>query len=279
MSWEGFDAVSFYEELGQKYPEAEVVYSTLEGRLRRAFVRQFVQAQSGTLLDVGCNVGVHLKGYPGKKIGVDIAPSVLAIAQQRIPDGSFYAGSAEAMTFLENESVDAVLCTEVLEHIEHPKAAFAEFCRVLRPGGRFLVSTPNRLGNQHKDWIEADILEDYGVQKQAYFHTAFAPGELASMAGEIGLVVDDSGSFAHAVSYCGAMAYPVYDLATRVNRHTFHSRRLDHRLRQGLFLLERIIYRMVTLVGLRSYLNSKTTQGKFSYAVGHKPAREKSESR
>jgi ubiquinone/menaquinone biosynthesis C-methylase UbiE len=273
MSWGTFDAASFYDELGRKYPEAEVVYSTLEGRLRRAFVRHFVQSQSGTLLDVGCNVGVHLKGYEGKKIGVDLAPSVLAIAQQRIPDGTFYAGSAEAMAFLADESVDAVLCTEVLEHIEHPRAAFAEFCRVLRKGGRFLVSTPNRLSSQHEDWIEADILEDYGVEKQSYFHTAFAPSELASMAKDVGLAIYDSGSFGHAVSYCGAIAYPFYDIATRVNRHTFHSRRLDHALRRGLFLLERVIYRFVSLVGLRGYLNARVKQGKFSYVVGHKTGR------
>ena len=40
------------------------------------------------------------------------------------------------MTFVNDESVDVVLCTEVLEHIERPQTALAEFHRVMRNGGR-----------------------------------------------------------------------------------------------------------------------------------------------
>ena len=73
----------------RKYPEAAVVYSTLEGRLRRRFVRRFLKVQSGTLLDVGCNIGVHMEGYQGPRIGVDIAPSLVHAARKRVPALSF----------------------------------------------------------------------------------------------------------------------------------------------------------------------------------------------
>lgn len=39
-------------------------------------------------------------------------------------------------------SFDAVLCTEVLEHVAEPAAALAELHRVLAPGGRLLVTVP-----------------------------------------------------------------------------------------------------------------------------------------
>lgn len=39
-------------------------------------------------------------------------------------------------------SIDAILCTEVLEHVEEPLAAVSEFARLLRPGGRLLLSVP-----------------------------------------------------------------------------------------------------------------------------------------
>lgn len=47
----------------------------------------------------------------------------------------------EAMSFAD-ASFDAVICLEVLEHVRHPERAAAELMRVLRPGGRLLLSTP-----------------------------------------------------------------------------------------------------------------------------------------
>ncbi len=47
----------------------------------------------------------------------------------------------QAMTFAD-ESFDAVLCIEVMEHIANPFAAADEIFRVLRPGGRLLLTAP-----------------------------------------------------------------------------------------------------------------------------------------
>ena len=41
-------------------------------------------------------------------------------------------------------SFDAIISTEVIEHLENPRAAFREFSRLVRPGGRLLLTTPNQ---------------------------------------------------------------------------------------------------------------------------------------
>lgn len=43
---------------------------------------------------------------------------------------------------LPDDSVDAIMCTEVLEHIPHPIAAIQEFSRLVRPGGYLLLTAP-----------------------------------------------------------------------------------------------------------------------------------------
>lgn len=43
---------------------------------------------------------------------------------------------------VENESFDALLCTEVLEHIPYPMRAITEFSRILKPGGEIILTAP-----------------------------------------------------------------------------------------------------------------------------------------
>ena len=44
---------------------------------------------------------------------------------------------------LETGSLNALLCTEVLEHVEEPLRAISEFARLLRPGGKMFLSVPS----------------------------------------------------------------------------------------------------------------------------------------
>ncbi len=59
---------------------------------------------------------------------------------------TFMLGSVEDMGGLfPGEHFDVICCENVIEHLHEPLAAWREFARVLRPGGRLLVQTPNFL--------------------------------------------------------------------------------------------------------------------------------------
>ncbi|MFE0251189.1 class I SAM-dependent methyltransferase [Streptomyces sp. NPDC059010] len=100
-----------------------------------------------TILDIGCGDGTAAATaapfLPGHRIvGIDWSQDALRRARTRIP----YAVRGEltdgGLPF-RSGSADAVLFSEVIEHLVDPDAALDEIRRVLRPGGHLMLSTPN----------------------------------------------------------------------------------------------------------------------------------------
>lgn len=94
------------------------------------------------VLDLGAGAGIveamDLRGKASHICGVDPDPRVL--------DNPFLdearVGFGEAIP-CPDRSFDLVVADNVLEHLPDPPAVFREVARVLTPGGRFLVKTPN----------------------------------------------------------------------------------------------------------------------------------------
>jgi SAM-dependent methyltransferase len=72
--------------------------------------------------------------------GIDPVERHVEVARARRPDTgvTFRSGTAERIP-LDDASADAIWCRDVLVHVADLPAAYAEFRRVLRPGGRPLV--------------------------------------------------------------------------------------------------------------------------------------------
>jgi SAM-dependent methyltransferase len=76
--------------------------------------------------------------------GVDIAPPNIKHAQAHysIEGVSFSVGDITA--FKGEEPYDVITCFETIEHVEDYRAALANLFALLKPGGKLLVSSPNR---------------------------------------------------------------------------------------------------------------------------------------
>ena len=100
-----------------------------------------------TILDYGCGNGEILAemqrlNSAANFVGVDVSNTALGAARQRLPDVPFYALQDDGKVPLETGAVDFIFCSEVIEHVYDTEATFGELARLLRPGGRLLLTTP-----------------------------------------------------------------------------------------------------------------------------------------
>ena len=109
---------------------------------------------NGIMLDVGCGEGRHIFGIMQQNplmqcIGLDMDKKSLKKAEEGYAyfktlsqaGADFLIGSAYSIP-LPNNSVDIVICSEVLEHLHEYNDAINEIHRVLKPGGKFYASVP-----------------------------------------------------------------------------------------------------------------------------------------
>jgi 2-polyprenyl-3-methyl-5-hydroxy-6-metoxy-1,4-benzoquinol methylase len=101
-------------------------------------------AQPGArVLDVGCGVGqvvARLQAEGFEAHGVDVSEPNIARARQGTERCRTYDG--KTLPFADNYFASAG-ALNVLEHVEEPEAFIKELVRVVRPGGRVVLSSPN----------------------------------------------------------------------------------------------------------------------------------------
>lgn len=95
-------------------------------------------------LEVGCGPGhiCEMMARGGASVtGVDLAPEMIRVAAERLPDIEFKEANAEKLPF-DDGTFDAVIVNFTIHHFAQPEIACAEIRRVLKPGGRLLFAGP-----------------------------------------------------------------------------------------------------------------------------------------
>lgn len=98
------------------------------------------------VLDLGCGAGRFvgaLRSAGCAAIGVDVAPAALERARRVVPGGDFRLADPDGTLPLGHGEIDLVWCSETLEHVVDTAPILSEARRVLRRGGRILVTTPD----------------------------------------------------------------------------------------------------------------------------------------
>jgi SAM-dependent methyltransferase len=104
-------------------------------------LRPVLAEAQGTVVDVGCGAQPYRSLLPSSVnyIGLDTADSQDHFGYS-VPDVRIIG--ADGSWPVEDLGADMVLATETLEHVPDPDAFLAEAARVLRPGGRLVLSVP-----------------------------------------------------------------------------------------------------------------------------------------
>jgi SAM-dependent methyltransferase len=138
------------------------LFSAVAHSQYRVTLPPIVKYAAGELIGVGCGdmpFRPYIAGQINHYDGLDIAPRSPQLALS-------YLADIQNMAIVPSNAYDTALCLEVLEHIPDPFRAMGEIHRILKPGGRVIISVPH-LSRLHEEPHDYYRYTAYGLKTLA----------------------------------------------------------------------------------------------------------------
>lgn len=156
----------------EKHTSTNPIQQYLINNFYNELLRMVKPLKAKTILDVGCGEGITLQKLIQNKIGeklegIDNFETALLIGRKKYPSIKFKKGDIYNLPYDDN-SFDALICTEVLEHLDHPEKAIQELKRVSKK--YIILSVPNEPFFIMANFIRGKYLRRFGNHPEHINH-------------------------------------------------------------------------------------------------------------
>ncbi|HEY3325434.1 MAG TPA: methyltransferase domain-containing protein [Planctomycetota bacterium] len=141
------DFADWNEQMIQRYDPAVFAHHPsgavrwVENKRTRTVLRKLAAQRGDKILDVGCGCGHILAQVEcAERHALDLSKFMIGLARERLgAKATVVQGDAEKLPFAD-ASFDRVIASSLLAHVLHPDAVVDELRRVVKPGGRVIIS-------------------------------------------------------------------------------------------------------------------------------------------
>lgn len=168
----GYTKVIKFDDVSEKIQKRYSVESTQGNNLSCGGNIDFLEIKPGEkILDLGCGRGretfqaAELVGTIGSAYGLDLTQAMVDVANKYASENGvkntfFIKGSIEALPY-DDDTFDAIISSCVINHARSKEAVYREIYRVLKLGGRFVISDavtkkplPDEVKNDPEAWAQ-----------------------------------------------------------------------------------------------------------------------------
>lgn len=187
---------------------------------RSDYVSELPHDAGAAILEIGCGAGATgalalAEGKCGTYVGVEMHEPAAREAERVLT--TIHVGNAEMLALpYDEQTFDALICSEVLEHLVDPGTLLKRLVPLLRPGARVFASSPNiahwrmllQLMRGRFDYAESGPMDRTHLRW-------FTPASYRALFEDAGLAVDRVGPLGHSrrISFISSLGPRVSHLA------------------------------------------------------------------